>query len=119
MKEELMQKLARRVAARAGARTTEKPRHLRPVESASDVPGLTALQRDTIYARINDLGNLYYLKWLVRQETMHVFGVMECLTDAELMALLAKVERGVEARMDGVAFEEVGLVKGATCNWVA
>jgi hypothetical protein len=80
---------------------------------------LNAAQRDVLYARIRDLGNLYSLNWLIRQETMDVLGAMECLTDDELNALLAKMERGVEARMDGVAFEEVGLVRGARCNWVA
>lgn len=119
MKDELIRKLAKRVAEKSGAKTRDAVRHLRPVEPGAEIPGLTALQRDTLYARIHDLGNMYWLNWLIRQETMHVCGVLECLTDDELTALLAKMERGVEARMDGVAFEEVGLVKGATNNWVA
>lgn len=119
MSDDLMRKLARRVAEKTGARTISRPRLLRSLDESGVTPGLTALQRDTIYGRLRDLGNLYWLNWLIRQETMHVCGVLECLTDDELTALLAKVERGVEARMDGVAFEEVGLVRGATNNWVA
>lgn len=116
MDKDLAKEIAAVVAERAGVHRAK--RKLRVVGEES-VPGMTAMQRDVLYSRIRDLGNLYYLKWLVRQETMHVMGVMECLSDDELTALLAKVERGVEARMDGVAFEEAGLVKGVTCNWVA
>lgn len=119
MKDDVMGKLARKVAERAGARVRPKPSTLRVVNEVADVPGMSALQRDVLYGRIRDLGNLYYLNWLVRQETMHVLGVIECLPDDDLLALLAKVERGVDARMDGVAFEDAGLVRGATNNWVA
>ena len=117
MDRELMQELAKAVAVRAGIKARSR-RRLRVV-GEEPLPGLAALQRDVLYSRIRDLANLYWLQWLVRQETMHVLGVIECLTDDELQALLTKVERGVEARMDGVAFEEAGLVKGASCNWVA
>jgi len=62
---------------------------------------------------------MYRLEWLVRQETMDVSGVMECLSDADLDALLAKLVRAEEAIHDGVPFVEVGLIRGATCNWTA
>lgn len=117
MGDKQIQEMAQAVAAAVGVKTGRRLRRLKVVDDVQD--GLTALQRDVLYSRIRDLGNLYHLMWLVRQETMHVLGVMECLSDDELTALLAKVQRGVEARMDGVAFEEVGLVRGASCNWIA
>ena len=117
MTDRQLQELAEQVAVTMG-KARPKPR-LALVEPDAQPEGMTALQRDVIYSRIRDIGNLYWLNWLIRQETMHVLGVMECLSDDELNALLAKMERGMEARMDGVPFEEVGLVRGATCNWVA
>lgn len=111
MKNDMLQKLARRVAEKTGARVTEKPRHLRAVGEDSPPPGLTALQRDVLYARIRDLGNMYWLNWLVRQETAHVFGVIECLSDDDLQALLEKMEAGRECREEGIAFDDRGLVR--------
>lgn len=118
MADRQIQEMAQAVAAAIGVKAKRKPRKLLLV---GDEPpsGMTALQRDVLYSRIRDIGNLYWLNWLIRQETMHVLGVLECLSDDELTALLAKMERGMEARMDGVAFEEVGLVRGASCTWVA
>lgn len=110
-----MQEMAAAVAAAMGLKMGRRMRHLTVV---ADVPmGLTAMQRDVLYSRIRDLGNMYWLNWLIRQETMHVLGVVECLSDDELTGLLAKMERGVEARIDGVAFDEVGLVRGQLCDW--
>jgi hypothetical protein len=117
MTDRQLQELAEQVAVTMG-KAKPKPR-LALVEPEAPPEGMSALQRDVVYSRIRDIGNLYWLNWLIRQETMHVLGVMECLSDDELTALLGKMERGMEARMDGVPFEEVGLVRGATCNWVA
>lgn len=117
MTDRQLQELAAQVAVTMG-KAKPKPR-LAVVESDTVPEGMNALQRDVLYARIRDIGNLYWLNWLIRQETMHVLGVLECLSDDELTTLLSKMERGMEARMDGVPFEEVGLVRGATCNWVA
>jgi hypothetical protein len=104
-----MRYLALQVAQRVGVRAGRK-RRLSAVGDAP-LPGMTALQRDVLYSRITDLARMYWLAWLVRQETRHVEGVVECLTDDELNALMIKMERGREARIEGIAFDDVGLVR--------
>ncbi|WP_367346480.1 hypothetical protein [Stenotrophomonas bentonitica] len=108
-----MKDMAAAVASALGARTGKRPRRLTVVTPDSTEPaGLNALQRDVLYARIRDLGRMYWLMWLVRQETAHVHGIVECLTDTELDALLVKMERGRECRVEGIAFDDAGLVRG-------
>lgn len=111
MKIDAVQRLARRVAERSGAKVSNRPRHLKSVEPGSELPGLSAIQRDVLYSRIRDLGNLYWLNWLIRQETAHVMGVMECLCDEELLALREKMLAGKECREEGIAFTERGLIR--------
>ena len=116
MSDRELQELASQVAATMG-KAKAKPR-LVLVEDGSN-GAMNALQRDVIYGRIYDLSAQYNLGWLVRQDTMHVLGVLECLRDDELTALLGRLETAVECIHEGVPFVERGLVKGATCNWVA
>lgn len=105
------QRAQRKLGAKAGLRVVGKG-NLRSVLPAAPAPGrLDAVTRDLIYRRIQDLARMYWLAWLVRQETTKVGGAIECLDDDHLSALLEKMERGRECRVEGVGFDEWGLVR--------
>lgn len=78
---------------------------------------LSAAGRKVVCDRIRDLATLYRLDWLVRQETEGSFGSLEQLQDAELIKLRANMERARECFIDGIAFDEVGLIRNyAECD---
>ena len=104
--------LAEEIARTMGIKTCKNKRILKLVTKDYGQNKMSALQRDVLYGRIRDLGNLFSLNWLIRQETIQVCGILESLTDCQLTDLLSKMERARECREEGIAFSDVpGMVK--------
>lgn len=103
----LLDKLQQRIAAAPAARP--KLRLVRP-EGPGDIDQQS---RTCMASRIRDLARMYSLAWLVRQETAAVGGLLEVLEDEALRDLLQKMERGRECRIEGIAFDDAGLVRSA------
>lgn len=108
-----MEALARLVAAEIdGAPPRPKLRLVSRAEIAAVVPaGIDPVTRTSMVARIRDLSRMYWLAWLVRQEAPDVGLMIESLDDDRLTALLEKMERARECRVEGIGFDEAGLVR--------
>lgn len=108
---ELAEDLARHMGI--GPKPKRKLELVRPGKPLPLQPrnGMDAVTRDVIYARIRDLSRLYQLGWLVRQETEHVSGALECLTDFDLRSLRDKMERARECVVEGISFDDAGLIR--------
>lgn len=72
---------------------------------------LDLVSRDVIYRRLRDLSRMYGLGWLITQETPRVGGTIECLSDDGLLSLLEMMERARECLVEGISFDEAGLVR--------
>lgn len=113
---EELDRLAEMLAKRAERKRAGKPA-LRLVEREDLKPKRTdeldPITRSGMIDRIRDLARMYWLAWLVRQETASVQGVLECLEDDALSALLQKMEKGRKCRVEGTGFDEADLVRPA------
>lgn len=91
--------------------STNRP-NLRVV-GGTDTQDEAAEARQALLARIRDFARMYWLAWLVRQETAHAGKVLEDFTDDELGELMRKMEKGRDCRNDDVSFDDAGLVRGS------
>lgn len=96
-----------------GAPARPKLRIVRPADF--EEPAANALMdpvtRDGIQRRIRDLSRLYHLQWLVRQETWAHQGCLDVLSDQQLLSLLEVIERARECIVEGIPFDDAGIVK--------
>lgn len=117
-KENRLQALANMISAQLEAAPPRpKLRLVRREDLAVEPKGMDAATRDLHYRIIRDLAHMYTLGWLVRQETEHVGGTMELLGDDELRALRDKLDQARECLVEGIAFDDAGLVRQRGEQW--
>lgn len=108
-----MSRLAALIEAKVAKHVpAEKPR-LQVVGGTEHVPGEDGESRERLLARIRDFARMYYLAWLVRQETTHAGKALEDFSDDELGELMRKMEKGRDCRNEDISFDDAGLVRGA------
>ena len=93
----------------------DKPEPARPaLRVVRDEPRerafLLPFERDMRYQLVRDIGRLHGLQWLIRKETEHVDGVIERLDDTELVGLHATMRRALECILEGIGFDDAGLL---------
>lgn len=109
---ELLAKIVRRkLGSKPNLRLVAEGNLRRELPSAPAAGYLDPQSRDILYRRIRDLSRMYWLAWLVRQETEPAGGVLECLDDDALLALRGKMEYARECRVEGISFDDAGLVR--------
>lgn len=88
--------------------------HLRLVEKPAP-SRFDSITRDSCLKRIRFLRDAYRLQWLVDQATFNLPGV-DSLSDDQLAALLADLERARECIAEGISFDDAGLVHDVTAD---
>lgn len=83
---------------------------LRVVQGDQPRSWLHPFERDMRYQLIRDIARLHGLHWLIRKETAHVDGIIERLDDHALLALHATLRRAQECILEGVGFDDAGLL---------
>ncbi|HEY4529352.1 MAG TPA: hypothetical protein VIG97_03335 [Luteimonas sp.] len=111
-KENRLHALANMISAQLDAAPPRpKLRLIRRDDLVVEPQGMDAATKDLHYRIIRDLSRMYALGWLVRQETEHVGGSMERLGDEELRTLRKKMDQARECLVEGIAFDDAGLVR--------
>lgn len=100
----------RKLGAKASLRLVSRGNMQHEIPSAPAPGKLQPFERDLRYQMIRDLVRLHGLHWLVRRETQHVDGIMERLDDDDLIGLHATMRRAQECILDGVGFDDAGLM---------
>jgi len=73
-------------------------------------------RRDAVRSRIKDISGLYNLEWLIRQETIQWHGGIDSLPDETLIELLSRIERARECIVEGISFDDAGLIRDR--SWI-